>query len=214
MQRGVVLLMGLLLLAPAVAAAGPVSIVAGNHLLPDDGGTHTIQIRAFGPGGLQGVKLNIAVGGGGASSGGTDGPAIDLIDAQSAGTIFFGNASASTFFTSGQLGVEGFTTLGGTEDADANGNLLAFVTINLAGYNAGSAGDLGAGKWTFKVSGVPGILFPTSDWNGSAGITPVMVDGSIQIVPEPGSIVLCLFAAAGVAIVAIRRRRAGRGGLV
>ncbi len=196
MQRRVVLLMGLLLLLPTVALAVP-TISAGNHVLPNAPGLHQVYVTASGGDAVQGVNLSLATGDGGPNFGGSVlAPIITAIDLIADGTLMFnGNNTghSGTFIPNDQLGQQNTTTNAGTVSASGN---LALVTLDTTGF--------GPGVYAFLVGGVPGIGFPPSDF---AGLPTNTLDGTITIVPEPSSVVMALFAVAGVAVVAIRRRR-------
>ena len=52
-----------------------------------------------------------------------------------------------------------------------------------------------------------GTFGDTDVFNGLVPVTVMLVGGIITITPEPGSMVLALFAATGLCAVVIRRRR-------
>jgi len=202
MHRRVVLMLGLLLLAMPAIAMAHTTIDAGNWFLnPGDGAIQVIQVVAFNDGddnGLQGMNLNLVTGDSGPNIGGVIvAPFITALDVTGPGTVFNPsfNPPAITIVPD-QVAQASVTTGAGTVPGTG---VLAFVTVDISG--------LALGTYDFLVSGWAPIGFPGSDFAGSTGVTPSLIDGTITIVPEPSSVVMGLFAAAGLAAVVIRRRR-------
>lgn len=202
MQRRLLpfLVLGIVACLPAAAHA-VTTYIAGNHaLLPNTPG-QVIQLTVSSDDvGLQGVNVAVTTGDGGPNNGGAiPAPIITAIDIIT-GTIFAANntGQGGTIIGPDQYAFASTTTTSGT--VNANG-VLASLTIDTTGFFAGN--------WLLSVSGNNVIGFPPTDGAGSTGVTDAYQDGSlfIEVVPEPSTIVLGLFAAAGMAAVVIRRRR-------
>jgi hypothetical protein len=215
MQRRVLLALGIVCCLSAVAQAA-LSINVGAHTYPfGSTGLQVIPIYVSGGDPVQGINLNMAIADGGPDFGGPLGPGMASVVSSGAGTVFGTNVNPPSLNgpigSTNQLWQTSFTVAVGTTSADSLLNTLplALVTIDLTGLTALSPGDLGAGSWTFNLGGALAGSFPTTDF----GNTEVLVtNGSITIlpeviVPEPSSIVLGLFAAAGLGAVALRKRR-------
>jgi hypothetical protein len=207
--RSLILALIFAILLPATAHA-VISIVAGNHVLPNTPGLYTIPVMAYGPDPIQGFNLNLVTGDGGPNIGGPSGgtipaPIITAVDVIGPGTIFeLNNTGNRGFIYNDQIAERWTTTDSGWVEPDANGNLLALVTVDTTGF--------GPGTWHFGVTGAFGGLFLPSDLAGSeypplgSGIEVpfTLTDGSITIVPEPSTIVMCL---CGALLLAIGRSR-------
>lgn len=180
----------------STAAFAVTTIEAGNHVIPDVPGFHVLDIIANGTDDLQGVILNVYTGTG--TDPVTDGPGITGITVITPGMVFGANNSGENTFTAGQNANAGTTTSSGFVQAGVNG-LLAQVTIDTTGF--------GPGVYPFVVSGGGQFALNPSEYP-QAPFAADVIDGTITIVPEPSSVVLGLFAAAGMAAVVIRRRRA------
>jgi len=109
--------------------------------------------------------------------------------------------SEGTWFT----GSLTFNASSGTAaTVNPNGKLEVALVVNLTGWNDG-----GFHQWSLLL--LTGAAGPTDFVALNNTFIPTAItDGSITIVPEPTSVVLGLFAAAGLGIVAIRKRRARR----
>lgn len=212
MLRKVGLSLAVLVCLAGVSQAAT-SIVVGNHVLLPNTPNQVVQIFVTGGDSIQGVNLNAQIGAD-PSVGGTpvfqfdanqhlSYPGANFSSLLAPGSVFappvgFGENDI-TFYPA--LWQSQSTTSSGF--ATANG-LLATLVIDTTGFTSGT--------WALNLSDT--IVGP-SDWagsifNGNEVPNPVIVDGSITIpnVPEPASIVLALFGAAGLGAVAIRRRRA------
>ncbi len=212
MLRKVGLSLAVLVCLAGVSQAAT-SIVVGSHLLLPNTPNQVVQIFVTGGDQIQGVNLNAQIGtdpssGGtpvfqytGVTNGAYPGPTFSTLLAP--GSVFappvgFGENDV-TFYPA--LWQSGSATASANGFATASG-LLATLVIDTTGFTSGT--------WALNLSDT--IVGPT-DWAGSIFQgnevpNPVITDGSISIVPEPGSIVLALFGAAGLGAVAIRRRRA------
>jgi|GEM_PF-2676616 len=179
-----------------IATAAP-TITAGNHqLLPNTSG-QVISILASGDflaDALAGVDLFLVIGGG------TEGPMVTNLDLIGAGTIFAASNTGQQDFGAPYIPpsreIVGITT---TVSGTVNPNgVLAYLTLDTTG--------LAAGDYTLSLTSDligPSVLY-------SAGAAPtVLINGTLSVVPEPSSVVLGLFGIAGVAAIAIRRRRIG-----
>ena len=178
------------------ASATPI-IDVGDHVLLANTPGQSIAIFVSGGGAVEGLNLNVQIADGGTAlavyGGSIDGPAISDLDVVT-GTIFAGNntgADDPEILALGtdydQLELRTITTDVGTVAA---AGLLATITIDTTGYFAG----------TFELRLFDTINGP-SDF---AGIDAAIDDGTITIVPEPGSrTLLCL---STVIFLAIRRR--------
>jgi hypothetical protein len=179
----------------AMAASAAPTITVGNHqLLPNTPG-QVISILASGEGAadaIAGVDLFLVIGGG------TSGPIATNFDLIGAGTIFAANNNGQQGFgaeydppSRDLVGL--VTTTSGT--VSPNG-VLAYVTLDTTGLTSGD----------FTLS-ITNELFGPSVLYATGGASTVLIDGTLSVVPEPSSVVLGLFGVAGVAAVAIRRRR-------
>jgi hypothetical protein len=203
MQRKVGLAIALLFAVATVANASSVIVVGPHLLLPNTPG-QTIQILVTGNDTtVQGMNFTSVIGDGGSIFGGVDDvvPTMtaDIITGavfapdganavnQNPGFVFgIGLAPWSVTTVSTNTGFGPFNRL--------NNGLLATLTIDTTGFTTGT--------WALSLDD-PNV--GTTDWAGSAE-APSITNGSITIVPEPTSVVLGLFAAAGLGAVAIRRR--------
>ncbi len=178
----------------AVATAAP-TIVAGDWVMGQNT-TTVIQITTTGVQGdeYQGADLQFAIGGG------LTGPIATALDMVGPGTVFNGNNNGQQDYgnppwqTPGREPQAFITTLSGF--VGPNG-VLAFVTLDSTGIAPG----------TYAITLTHPELGPSDLPPFFTPDTP-LIDGTITVTPEPGSIVLGLFAAAGIGAVAIRRRRA------
>jgi hypothetical protein len=178
----------------AVAQAVP-TVTAGNHLLAPNTPGQVIPILVSSANeNVAGLDLYLYLNG---NSG--LGPIITAVDVIGPGTIFNPN-NVGQFSLGPPYDVPGQQPSAITTTASgfvvANGT-LAFVTVDTTGVAGG----------VFPLGLFNPDLGPT-DFAVNPGFDAILVDGSITVVPEPASIVMGLFAAAGIGAVVIRRRRA------
>jgi hypothetical protein len=208
MQRKVGLALALLVCLTAVAKADP-TITLGNYVLQPNMSGQTIPITVTGidPNSVNGVVLSVMIDDGGPGFGGTVGPTITGFDVDT-GTIWVPpnavghNPPAQFIDGGGQLAETDFLTTSGFTSASSG--LVATLIIDTSG--------LGAGVHTIRLNG-GAISDNTGDttFTGTIASTNLVYNpGTITIVPEPSSVVLGMFAVAGLGAVAIRKRRARR----
>jgi hypothetical protein len=153
----------------------------------------------------QGNVNNSAYVGGVGSNGGIGGDVLT-------GTIF-GNFAGHTVPTDNGLSVsQGINLLAvGTGGAflplstnPGAPSLIATVYISTVGVAAGT-------QWVLSIgggqNGDPGPDQGPLDFADGGTFNTALTDGTINVVPEPSSVVMALFAAAGLAAVAVRRAR-------
>jgi hypothetical protein len=199
MHRRVVLALGLLLCVPAIAQAAS-SIVVGNHVLLQETAGQTIQLNVTGNDSIGALDLFMTINGGTGPA-----PVVTAVDITGAGTIFFGNNTGLGLFggaTNPPSLIPAVATTTASGFVISNG-LLATVTFDTTGVPAG--------VYSWSLTGHPD--FGDTDFGTDENfdfIYPTVTNGTLTIVPEPASVVMGLFAAAGVGVVAIRKRRARR----
>ena len=157
---------------------------------------------------ISGLPIEILVSGGDAVSGadlflqsGPDGftpgsaPTFAAVDLIGVGTVFgLNNTGQTSAATPPESAFETVTTAAGTEPASGT---LAFITFDATG--------IAPGTYDFFLTNFF-VIGASSSLLGVPSTT--LVDGTVTVViPEPGSIVLALFAAGGLCAVVIRRRR-------
>jgi len=199
MHRRVVLALGLLLCVPAIAQAAS-SIVVGNHVLAVNTPGQVINLNVTGNDQIGGLDLFFTINGGGV------GPVVTAVDITSAGTIFAGNNTGIFVFAAPN-------NLPSTRPAVSTTSAVGILPILANGLLA---------SVTFDTTGIPAGVYSWSLTNHPLGATdlgtdlqdefiyPNVTNGTLTIVPEPSSVVMGLFAAAGIGAVAIRKRRARR----
>jgi len=118
------------------------------------------------------------------------------------GSPGYGNAGMEGTWFTGSLTFNSTTvSTGQIVPGTGNSGIEVNLVVDLTGF--------GPGTWTLAL--LSGKAGATDFVDRAANTVPVtIVDGAITIVPEPTSIVLGLFAAAGLGLVAIRKRRARR----
>ena len=195
MCRFPLLLISVFLFAASQASATPIITVGSHDLLPDKA-NQPVDINVTGGDLVPGLDLFLQVGDGDA------GPQIQTVDVLT-GTIFADNNTGESLVAIGGSGSLPYwnayaatTTSNGTVSADG---LLATVMIDTTGFTAG--------MWTLSVDFDYGGSHYASDFASDAPVT--LVNGSINIVPEPGSLLLLFSAAIGLARWQWRRRRRG-----
>jgi hypothetical protein len=195
MQRRVFLALGIVCCLSAVARAD-YSINVGSHTYPQNSGIQTIDVNvdssAITDPPVQGVDFRAEVLPGGPilTGGAIVGDPLLLFDAN-----FGAVADGSNFTTLVDLGT---TTSSGFIFLALGPNLLGRLTIDTTGVAPGTyalvMSNTGAGVTDFGT-----IPIAVQDGN-------IIIEGG-PVIPEPSSIVLGLFAVAGLGAVAIRKRR-------
>jgi len=198
----------------AVPAFATITITAGNHVLAANTSGQIIQILISSNIGQapQGVDLALSINGGVVGPiNAVNGPIMDdVIDMDSVGTTFGdaagGNSGDNNFEaapTRDQF--DSIVTLAG--DASLATGILANVSIDTTGILATGVDQVWSLDLFYNGFGLDA---------GSSSIpaqATTLVNGELRIlgvVPEPSSILLGLFAAAGFGIVAVRRHRRRR----
>ena len=159
-----------------------------------------VDNSAGSPFAVNGFALNIQIADGGPDVGGSiDGPVFTSVDILS-GTAFDSNNNGQAgggVFTGGQV-AEAFTATSGasTVDIPSGQSKVATVTVSTEGFFAGvftmTVANSLNGSSKFETTGTPSTEIP------------VLIDGSITIVPEPAEYALALAACMG--LFAIYRR--------
>jgi hypothetical protein len=184
---------------PNVTFTGPQTVVS--ITVPVSGPDLVHQFDAF-------IQIGDGAGGGGTGSA----PPISYLGSPTDASNNFMSTSAHNFIDEGSdpfnvdIG-DILATANSNISVSTNGGLLLTLLVDLTGKVAGSwpligddLGNNGAGDFRAQVSNAPVNI--ASTWlNGSVTIVPI---------PEPSSIILGLFAAAGLGVVAVRKRRARR----
>jgi PEP-CTERM motif len=213
MQRRVLLILAVLACVPAVAQAAIVISVGNHALLPNTAGqdidillsgageySASDWVTAIDAGGPQVTAVFAAPGPGGAIPGGN-----------LAGSIWAGGSAGMvndvgnlTYPTDDGRAVAGssIATGGGVVNQTTNG---IFLTLTLTTENSG------AGPFTLSLAG-SNLLFWDAGEFDLFDVPGVTFEPGTLTVPEPGAMVLGLFAVAGLAVVAVRRHRGRRAG--
>jgi MYXO-CTERM domain-containing protein len=178
----------------SASALAEVTIVAGDHVAPA-GGLFTFPIMGVSDSGeqLNGVVLNLVM----EPNGSNLAPIVTNVNLIT-GTVFEGNNLGQSDYGDPEFLTPGRTPsyYTGTPSGFVPTGIVALVTVDTTGIAPG----------TYELNLVSPIFGPSSV---SAGPEPGgYMNGTITVVPEPGSVVLGLFAAAGLGAVVIRRRRA------
>jgi len=144
---------------------------------------------------VTGVDLALQIGDG------STGPLITSVDLWQAGDLMLfpnntGSQGEAVLLPDGNS-FSGISTSSGSVAATGT---LAHITISTVGIFSGSFPV----SLFNSVQGLPTDMPPFDDITNAV---PFIVDGVLNIVPEPSSVVLGLFAAGGLCAVAIRRRR-------
>jgi len=118
------------------------------------------------------------------------------------GSAGYGTAGMEGTWFTGSLTFNSTTvSTGQIVPGTGNSGIEVNLVVDLTGF--------GPGTWPLML--LAGKAGATDFVDRTAATVPVSItDGSITIVPEPTSIVLGLFAAVGLGLVAIRKRRARR----
>jgi hypothetical protein len=209
MRRQVLLFLAVLMSLPAIAQA-TVTITLGNHILEQNKADQTFNITitadedyAFGD-----TRTTIEA----------SGPFITKINGTTDGAIA---SMAGTVWAGGGGGIAG--TPNGTPTIGDNGRFLtwshntsSFAVQQTDGIHAivtVSTVGIAAGVYDFTDGNDGGIseMFSAIVSDEGVAVSELIVEaGTLTVTPEPGTIVLGLFAAAGLASVAIRRHRSRR----
>jgi hypothetical protein len=196
--------------------AAVIHVIGGDHdLLPDTPG-QVIDVLVQGDGEVQGLNFYVMVGNGMTDevpniTGVAGEPGVDIIGS---GTLFEGNnneqqnddqpADFRGFWGAGT------TTSSGTVTPGTSGRILARVTINTEGFFSGSF-DLFLQNIDYL-----GSQYDTDfvGWGTDPDLDPewqnhfvTIDDGTLNIVPEPSSLLLMFFGVAGLGVVTVMRRR-------
>jgi MYXO-CTERM domain-containing protein len=204
MRLKVVLLLAAML-AAATAARADLTILVGSHDLQPNQAGQVVPIFVLAQGGeqVQGLQFRATEGDGGAAVGGSDvAPAMtgSILDP---GMLFNPNNVGTTDASFGPMILDlGTVTSSGTIGVPTGAVLLGTITFDTTGMTTGA--------WALQMVGGAGGDTQISPFfaGNDPGTALTIVNGTVQIVPEPSSVVLGLFAMAGLGAVAIRRRRA------
>ncbi len=208
MQRKVLgLSLAIVLCLTAVAQAIPTIVVGNHNLLPNTAGQSVpITISGIDPGTVNGAFLSVQIGDG--NGVGNTGPSLTSFQWSAPPTIFNApntpsglNAQTDDFGQGDQLANSGVLTVSGFTN-QASG-LLVTLIVDTSGINGGVFDLLLTGGLIPDFLGDTDILSTEFEniTNGTLTVVPI---------PEPSSVVLGLFAIAGLGAVAIRKRRARR----
>lgn len=192
-----------------VASAAPVEVVGGNHVLQPNTPGQVIYITLGGqPDNIQGITFGVQIGDGGPNNGGAmTAPkitALDLIDVGNADPVQFvfeGNNTGQFDFVPlpDLIAVASTTTASGFVSTEG---VLAKLVIDTTGTQPGQ-------QFSLRMTGIGETLFGdvfNSSMDSDHGVDQVYHAGTIQIVPEPGTMGLLGALAVALAGLAIRRR--------
>jgi MYXO-CTERM domain-containing protein len=200
-----IILCAALLLSAATSAQASATLNVGDHfLLPNTPG-QSFDIFVTGNDLVLGTDINSQIADSGPLAAGSILAPTYTGDMLVPGAIFATNNTGIVDETSGLYGHE-FLVLGTLTDPSTDGvidnGLLVRLTFDTTGFTSGS--------WPLLFSGTVNgdTAFGSLLSDGTRIYTSLTItNGSITIVPEPSSVVLGLFAAAGLFAVAVRRRR-------
>jgi hypothetical protein len=206
MRSSFIVALALALSPLATTAQANLFIDVGDHLLLPNlpGQTIPIYVKADGGEQVQGILLRAFLGDGGAAVGGVDvGPAMSgaILDP---GMLFFANNFGLIDSSFGPMILDlqtatdtGFITL------PPGLSLMGTITFDTTGLGPGSV----TGMALKLVGGLGGDTQLPPYFSGDPDFPLTIVNGSVTIVPEPGSIVLAAIGLAGIIALAYRRRR-------
>jgi hypothetical protein len=207
MQRRVFLLLGLMLAAPVFAQASTISMLESGVLTANTA-NQTITLLISGTDLYTDSNMFLVINGGSGPA-----PAVQTVFGDTGGSIPIANLAGSVW-AGGQAGInlppEGTTT-------DSSGLTVgaSFTTPGFAPTNAGgtyalltvSTVGVPAGVYSIDLSSTT-LLLSNPETGDAEFVQLSFAPMQFTIIPEPSSIVMGLFAAAGMAAVVIRRRRA------
>lgn len=206
MQRRVFLLLGLLLAAPLVAQANTISL-QGSGLLAAETPNQTLTLVISGPDSYSDSNFRSTISAGG--------PGISAVFGDNLTAIPVGSLASSVWVNGfgGIAGAPNGTTLDSTGRAlEVSFGTAGFGSVNTQGiYAVFTVSTVGIAGGTYILDMTGTDLFNGLDENGDPIAVPLQfgpITLTVPAVPEPSSVVLGLFAAAGMAAVVIRRRRA------
>jgi hypothetical protein len=221
MHRRVVLSLAILL-GLATAAHANLSINVGSHNLNPNQAGQVIFIEVTGGVNTQPIDtvnsisshdsvLQLAGGGGGVGGPAPAGePKLTEVNAVT-GTIFDGNTADSppgqVGFSSEQFWNVGVVNDGSPANFYPNPGVLLKVTIDTTGVTSGTFALI-MDETNDVFNGYSSNYSNSPPEAGDLALDFDIINGSVTIVPEPSTVVLGLLAAAGLGLVAIRRRRA------
>jgi hypothetical protein len=209
MQRRVFLLLGLLLATPLVAQANLISLQGGpvQVLLPNTAG-QTVTLLLSGSDLYSSSDVAMQINGGVGPA-----PFVTAVFGDTGGLISPASLYAGSVWVGGSAGITGDpngtnpTSSGLTTGAGFATPAFAEQTTNGV-FMTLTVSTVGIGPGTYPLT-LDGTIMTwiTSEFD-EIPVPLQFGQMALQIVPEPSSVVLGLFAAAGMAAVVIRRRRA------
>jgi MYXO-CTERM domain-containing protein len=208
MQRRVFLLLGLMLVLPAFAQASVISIQPGQEILQPGLAGQTVTLLISGADLYSDSNLRMSINGGVGPA-----PAVEAVFGDTGGTIT-GALLAGSVWAGGSGGIGGPPN-GTTADSSGLETIVALATNGFAAQNTGgiyatltvTTVGVGAGDYVVDLSATDLLL--SDPETGEFVFVPLTFGPlTLSVVPEPSSIVMGLFAAAGLAAVVVRRRRA------
>ena len=198
-RRAFLFLIGMLAL-PALAKAAVTITVPNQGLLPNMSGQFIdIMIAATAGEGLNSMDFDLVINNLAAGA-----PPVTALNITSAPTLWAANATTLFPGIDPPSSTEIFQSVANNSAVDSPigvSSVLARLTVDTTGFGAGG------GPWSLELDN-PGGAAPTVLQAVGGPVLPTIINGSMFIIPEPSSVVLGVFAAAGLALVAVRRRRA------
>lgn len=209
MRTGIIAFVVACVLCVSSAHADFIHVMAGTHDIKAASG-QVVDVMVKGEGKLNIVLLKSMIGDGK----GGEAPIFENVDLTGPGTLFQLDNEGNRVFFFGEYGYPGYVeaetttkTPTGTNpptfvNLDPNGSVLARVTIDASKSPLGSSFDfLLKDIWIEEFGS-----FLSSEFEGFNG--DVMIDnGTLNIIPEPSSLLLMFVGMVGLGMVAVRRRR-------
>lgn len=190
------------LLSAALSRADLIDVHAGSHdLLPNTAG-QIIEILVSGDGAVQGLNFDVQIGNG--RTGYV--PAVTNVDIVGPGLLFGGNNNGDNGMGTGAADdFAGFwnattTTADGTVSPQSPFSVLARVEIDTTAFFAGSSFEL------ILNNGID-VLTDFTEWGSVPGEDLNIYNGTVNIVPEPSSLLLLLLGGVGLALLRLRAKR-------